>query len=73
MKGRKMKKYSYCIMHDTYPEDDEPCWACIRQFGSEDLSVLNNLVAELPLVPVAKKKGSMWSRFSNKVKNFLGR
>lgn len=30
-------------------------------------------IAALPLVPVAKKKGPMWSRFSNKIKNFLGR
>jgi hypothetical protein len=20
-------------MHDTYPQDDEPCWACIREFA----------------------------------------
>lgn len=27
-----MKTYSYCKKHDTYPQDDEPCWACIREF-----------------------------------------
>ena len=31
----KMKTYSYCKKHDTYPLDDEPCWACIRQSGGE--------------------------------------
>lgn len=28
-----MEKFSYCKKHDTYPQDDEPCWACIRRFG----------------------------------------
>lgn len=25
-------------MHDTYPQDDEPCWACIRRFTNETLN-----------------------------------
>ena len=28
-------------------------------------------IAALPTVPVAKKRGSLWSRFSGGVKNFL--
>ena len=28
-----MKQTSYCALHDTYPKDDEPCWACINQFS----------------------------------------
>lgn len=42
-----MKKYSYCIIHDTYPTDDEPCWACIRQFSNNKLSLMNNLAADI--------------------------
>lgn len=28
-----MKGYAYCRMHNTFPLDDEPCWACIRRFS----------------------------------------
>lgn len=28
-----MKKSSYCKLHDTYPLDDEPCFACVNQFS----------------------------------------
>ena len=30
-----MGNFSYCKMHDTFPQDDEPCWACINQFGDK--------------------------------------
>ena len=40
-----MLKYSYCKKHDTYPQDDEPCWACIRQFGGE-LNPISNAAEE---------------------------
>ena len=32
-----MKDQNRCIIHDTYPRDDEPCWACVIQFGEEKL------------------------------------
>lgn len=40
-----MEKYSYCKKHDTYPQDDEPCWACIREFGGE-LNPSDSIAAE---------------------------
>lgn len=40
-----MLKYSHCKMHDTYPQDDEPCWACIRQF-SGSLCPINSAAVE---------------------------
>lgn len=32
-----MEKHSYCKLHDTYPTDDEPCWACVNQFSDMPL------------------------------------
>lgn len=28
---------SYCKMHNTYPNDNEPCWQCINKFGDDKL------------------------------------
>ncbi len=28
-----MSTFSHCVLHDTFPEKDEPCYACINQFG----------------------------------------
>ena len=25
-------KVSYCAVHNTYPEDGEPCWGCANPF-----------------------------------------
>uniref|UniRef100_A0A6M3L9D6 Uncharacterized protein n=1 Tax=viral metagenome TaxID=1070528 RepID=A0A6M3L9D6_9ZZZZ len=30
------KDYNRCIIHDRYPADDEPCWACVLQFGDPE-------------------------------------
>lgn len=26
---------SYCKQHNTYPADDEPCWACVRSWEAK--------------------------------------
>ena len=36
----------------------------------DSITRLEKVIA-LPSVPVAKKRGSLWSRFSNGVKNFM--
>ena len=41
-----MLKYSYCKKHDTYPLDDEPCWACICQFTGGELNPSDSIAAE---------------------------
>jgi hypothetical protein len=27
-----LRPHSYCRLHDTYPHDEEPCWACVHYF-----------------------------------------
>lgn len=29
------------MIHDAYPEDDEPCWGCIRDFSDKQLQIEN--------------------------------
>lgn len=41
-----MERYSYCKMHDTYPQADEPCWACIRRFTDVKLNPSDSITAE---------------------------
>ncbi len=41
-----MEIYSYCKMHNTYPQADEPCWACIRQFTDKTLNPSDSIAAE---------------------------
>ena len=39
--------YSYCKMHNTYPQKDDPCWQCIRKFKDQQLEAENKRLKEL--------------------------
>ena len=40
-----MANFSHCIIHNTFPKDDEPCWACINQFGDKQFLRYRRLLA----------------------------
>lgn len=31
-----MNDYSRCVMHNTFPRDDEPCWQCVTKFENTE-------------------------------------
>lgn len=34
---RDQQRSSYCSMHKTFPNEDEPCWACVKKHVKQAL------------------------------------
>ncbi len=41
-----MDKFSHCAIHDTFPQNGDPCWSCVNQFGDRKLQAENKKLKE---------------------------
>ena len=61
-----MKQVSYCAVHNTYPEEGEPCWACANPFIQK--------AYEEGMKAAEQTRAASWQRkeVMNKIWLFLG-
>lgn len=62
-----MNKLSYCAIHDTYPEDNEPCWQCVTVWKNKEESDMKMIKIETKTAADRCKVASLLANAGYKV------